>query len=144
MDPFSWTSNWSQLRPRLQGDGVVVCITMTRHMTKFSASDWLRSEISPTSWHNIILKPPQNDRHPFGNKSTLVKVKSWCQFGDKPEILQVITHLIGAIIYITGRQGITNLKQFEMICSPAAYGWSYWSLGPLLQTWFNFNSSTDK
>ena len=24
MDPFSWTLNWGQLRPRLQGDGVVV------------------------------------------------------------------------------------------------------------------------
>ena len=55
MDPLSWTLNWSQLRPRLQGDGVVGCITMTRHMTKFSASDWLRSEISPTTWWNSSL-----------------------------------------------------------------------------------------
>ena len=49
MDPFSRTLNWGQLRPRLQGDGVVGCITLTRHMTKFGASDWLKSEISPTS-----------------------------------------------------------------------------------------------
>ena len=43
MDPFSWTVNWAQIRPRLQGDGVVGCITLTRHMTKFSASDfWSR------------------------------------------------------------------------------------------------------
>ena len=33
--------------PRRRGRG---CITMTHHMTKFGASDWLRSEISPTSW----------------------------------------------------------------------------------------------
>ena len=28
MDPFSSTLNWSELRPRLQGDGVMGCITM--------------------------------------------------------------------------------------------------------------------
>ena len=54
MDIFSWTLNWSQLRPRLQGDGVVGCITLTRHMTEFSASYCLRSDISSTSWYNNV------------------------------------------------------------------------------------------
>ena len=57
MDPFSWTLYRRQLRPRLQGDGVMGCITLTRHMTKFSASDWLRSEISPTSCMLFIRLP---------------------------------------------------------------------------------------
>ena len=54
MDPFSWTLNRGQLRPHLQGDGVVGCITLT--LTEFGASDWLRSEISPTSWFNGDLR----------------------------------------------------------------------------------------
>ena len=31
MDSFSWTLNWSQTRPRFQGDGVVGCITDSSH-----------------------------------------------------------------------------------------------------------------
>ena len=62
IDPFSWTSNWSQLRPRLQGDRVVGCITLTRRMTKFSASEWLWSETSPILWYNF--GPFPMDCHP--------------------------------------------------------------------------------
>ena len=33
-----------------EGQSCRVRITLTRHLTKFGASDWLRPEISPTSW----------------------------------------------------------------------------------------------
>ena len=44
--------NWSQLWPHLQENGVMGGITLIRHMTNFNASEWLMSEISPTSWYN--------------------------------------------------------------------------------------------
>ena len=57
MRPFSSTLNWSQLYPRLQGDGLVGCITLTRHKTKSSASDLLGSNISPQH-HDWIVNQP--------------------------------------------------------------------------------------
>ena len=48
MHPFSSV----ELEPTttLSPEAEVGCITMTRHVIKFNASDWLKSEISPTSW----------------------------------------------------------------------------------------------
>ena len=56
MHPIAWTLHWSQLWPRLQGDCVMGCITQTRHVVTFNASDWLRYKISPTYDRIVALR----------------------------------------------------------------------------------------